>query len=160
MEEERPAKEGTGKAVTARVASEGFTDAERAAMKERCPGGEGRSPPRQARGEGGERGRQDRRDARRGSRDGGADPRDHHDHRTGPLARTWYGVPAYAKGGKVVCFFQSADKFGSRYATLGSNDTAHLDDGATWPTAFAPKELAAAEEERITELLKKAVAEG
>ncbi|HEY6654889.1 MAG TPA: DUF1801 domain-containing protein [Solirubrobacterales bacterium] len=71
--------------------------------------------------------------------------------------RTWYGMPAYAKDGKVVCFFQSAEKFKSRYATLGFSDTANLDKGAMWPTAFALKELTAAEETRITALVKKAV---
>jgi uncharacterized protein YdhG (YjbR/CyaY superfamily) len=71
--------------------------------------------------------------------------------------RTWYGMPAYAKDGKVVCFFQSAQKFKSRYATLGFSDTANLDDGAMWPTAFALKELTAAEEQRIVALVKKAV---
>src|SRR4051794_30574885 len=71
--------------------------------------------------------------------------------------RTWYGMPAYAKGGKVVCFFQSAQKFKSRYATLGFSDSANLDDGAMWPTSFALTELTAAEEARITELVQKAV---
>jgi uncharacterized protein YdhG (YjbR/CyaY superfamily) len=71
--------------------------------------------------------------------------------------KTWYGMPAYAKDGKIVCFFQSADKFKSRYATLGFNDEAKLDDGAMWPTSFALKELTAAEEARISALVKKAV---
>ena len=71
--------------------------------------------------------------------------------------KTWYGMPAYAKDGKIVCFFQSAQKFNTRYATLGFNDTAHLDEGALWPVAFALKELTAAEEARIGELVKKAV---
>jgi uncharacterized protein YdhG (YjbR/CyaY superfamily) len=71
--------------------------------------------------------------------------------------RLWYGMPAYARGGKVVCFFQSARKFKTRYATLGFMHEANLDDGAMWPTAFALKELTAAEEERISTLLKKAV---
>ena len=72
--------------------------------------------------------------------------------------RTWYGMPAYAnKDGKVVCFFQTAQKFNTRYATFGFNDTANLDEGAMWPTAFALKELTAAEEERIGALVKKAV---
>ncbi|MEU2563233.1 DUF1801 domain-containing protein [Streptomyces longispororuber] len=70
--------------------------------------------------------------------------------------KTWYGMPAYARDGKVVCFFQSAGKFKARYATLGFNDAAHLDDGAMWPTAFALTELTAAVEERITELVKRA----
>ena len=69
----------------------------------------------------------------------------------------WYGMPAYAKDGKVVCFFQSAQKFKTRYATLGFSDKANLDDGALWPTAFALKELTAADEARIRALLTKAV---
>jgi len=72
--------------------------------------------------------------------------------------KTWYGMPAYAnKDGKVVCFFQSAEKFKSRYATLGFSDAANLDDGAMWPTAFALKELTPAEEARIDALVKQAV---
>ena len=71
--------------------------------------------------------------------------------------KTWYGMPAYAKDGKVVCFFQSAQKFNTRYATLGFSDTANLDEGAMWPVVFALKELTAAEEARIGELVKKAV---
>jgi uncharacterized protein YdhG (YjbR/CyaY superfamily) len=71
--------------------------------------------------------------------------------------RTWYGMPAYAKDDKVVCFFRSAAKFKSRYATLGFSDKANLDDGAMWPTDFALKELTAAEEARIAALVKKAV---
>ena len=72
-------------------------------------------------------------------------------------SKTWYGMPAYAKDGKVVCFFQSAEKFNSRYATFGFNDTANLDDGAMWPTSFALKKLTAADEARIAALVKKAV---
>ena len=71
--------------------------------------------------------------------------------------KTWYGMPAYARDGKVVCFFQSAQKFNTRYATLGFSDTAVLDEGDMWPTAFALKKLAAAEEKRIIALIKKAV---
>ena len=71
--------------------------------------------------------------------------------------KTWYGMPAYARDGKVVCYFQSADKFNARYATFGFNDTANLDEGAMWPTSFALKELTAAEEERIGALVKRAV---
>jgi hypothetical protein len=71
--------------------------------------------------------------------------------------RLWYGMPAYAKDGKVVCFFQSAQKFKTRYATLGFMHAAKLDEGAMWPTAFALTELTAAEEARITALVKKAV---
>ena len=71
--------------------------------------------------------------------------------------KTWYGMPAYAKDGKVVCFFQSADKFKARYATFGFNDTASLDQGFMWPTSFALKKLTAAEEKKIGRLVKKAV---
>jgi uncharacterized protein YdhG (YjbR/CyaY superfamily) len=71
--------------------------------------------------------------------------------------KTWYGMPAYAKDGKVVCFFQSAHKFKSRYATFGFNDAANLDEGAMWPTSFALKELTAAGEAKIGKLVKKAV---
>src|SRR5881296_4685249 len=71
--------------------------------------------------------------------------------------RTWYGMPAYAKDGNVVCFFQSAQKFKTRYATFGFSDKANLDEGALWPVAFALKALTAAEEARIGALVKKAV---
>src|SRR5690242_14668635 len=71
--------------------------------------------------------------------------------------KTWYGMPAYARDGKVVCFFQSAQKFKTRYATFGFSDKAKLDEGAMWPTAFALKELTAAAEARIAALVKRAV---
>ena len=72
-------------------------------------------------------------------------------------ARLWYGMPAYAKDGKIVCFFQSAQKFKSRYTTFGFNDSANFDEGAMWPTAFALTELTAADEARIGALVKQAV---
>jgi uncharacterized protein YdhG (YjbR/CyaY superfamily) len=71
--------------------------------------------------------------------------------------KTWYGMPAYARDGKVVCFFQSAEKFDTRYATFSFSDKANLDDGAMWPTSFALKELTAAEEATIGALVKRAV---
>lgn len=71
--------------------------------------------------------------------------------------KTWYGMPAYARDGKVICFFQSAAKFDARYATLGFNDTAKLDHGAMWPTSFALKELNATVEKKIASLVKKAI---
>jgi len=71
-------------------------------------------------------------------------------------SRTWYGMPAYTKDGKVVCFFKSADKFKSRYATFGFEEAARLDDGAMWPTSYALTELTAADEKRLGELVKKA----
>lgn len=72
-------------------------------------------------------------------------------------SKTWYGMPAYARDGKVVCFFQSAQKFGSRYATLGFSDVANLDEGDMWPTSYALKELTSSEEAKISALVKKAV---
>lgn len=71
--------------------------------------------------------------------------------------KLWYGMPAYARDGKVVCFFQASQKFSTRYCTLGFSDAAYLDDGVMWPSAFAIKDLTAAEEEKIGELIKKAV---
>lgn len=71
--------------------------------------------------------------------------------------RTWYGMPAYAKDGKVLCFFQAADKFKARYATFGFNDVANLDDGSMWPTSWALTELTATDEAQIAELVKRAV---
>ena len=71
--------------------------------------------------------------------------------------KTWYGMPAYAKDGKVVCFFQSAQKFNSRYATFGFSDKANLDEGAMWATSFALKELTATEEAKISALVKRAL---
>ncbi len=75
----------------------------------------------------------------------------------GLAPKTWYGMPAYNLDGKTVCFFQSADKFGARYATLGFNDSANLDDGAMWPTSFALKEITPEVEASIVEIVKKAV---
>jgi uncharacterized protein YdhG (YjbR/CyaY superfamily) len=75
----------------------------------------------------------------------------------GLVPRLWYGMPAYAREGKVVCFFQGAHKFKTRYATLGFSDQAHLDDGELWPVAFALQELTAAAEQRIGALVRKAV---
>jgi uncharacterized protein YdhG (YjbR/CyaY superfamily) len=74
--------------------------------------------------------------------------------------KTWYGMPAYAKDGKVICFFQSAGRFKSRYATLGFSDQARLDEGAMWPTSFALKKITSAEVARIDALLKKAMSSG
>jgi uncharacterized protein YdhG (YjbR/CyaY superfamily) len=71
--------------------------------------------------------------------------------------RTWYGMPAYAKGGKVICFFQDAAKFKSRYATIGFSDKANLDDGTMWPISYALAKLTKADEKKITELVKQAV---
>ncbi len=151
---QQPAKRTTGKAA------EGFTDEERVAMRERA--------------------QELKAAARRGSRAGKADgesdvlakiaempERDRvmaerlhaiiKDSAPALSPRTWYGMPAYAMDGNVVCFFQSAQKFKARYATVGFSDKANLDEGAMWPTSFALKELTTAEEARIGALVKKAV---
>ena len=138
--------------------SEGFTDEERAAMKERARElkAEARANKKKAEGESdvlakiAEMQEPDRAMAERLHEIVKASA-------PALLPKTWYGMPAYAKGGKVVCFFQSAQKFNSRYATLGFSDEAKLDEGAMWPTSFALKELTAAEEARIVALVKKAV---
>ena len=79
------------------------------------------------------------------------------EHAPSLTPRTWYGMPAYAKDGKVLCFFQASEKFGARYATLGFNDVANLDDGTMWPTAFALTAFTPENEARISDLLRKAV---
>jgi uncharacterized protein YdhG (YjbR/CyaY superfamily) len=157
-------KKGTQKSAKSTTAiakkSKGFTDEERAAMKERA--------------------QELKAEARRGPRAGKADgesdvlakiaempePDRAMAERLHALVKasapalspkTWYGMPAYAKEGKVVCFFQSAQKFKTRYATFGFSDEANLDEGALWPVAFALKELTAADEARIAALVKRAV---
>jgi uncharacterized protein YdhG (YjbR/CyaY superfamily) len=162
MAERKPAMKDKKKSAkrTTGNATKGFSDEERAAMKERA--------------------QELKAAARRGPRTGNADgesdvlakiaempkpdramaKRLHAIIKASAPAlspRTWYGMPAYAKDGKVVCFFQSAQKFNSRYATFGFSDKANLDEGAMWPTYFALKELTAAEEARIGTLVKKAV---
>jgi hypothetical protein len=153
MAERKPAKQATQRSArrTTGKASKGFTDEEKAAMRERA---------REAKGTG----------------DGESDvlakieemPEADRDmaERLHALIkasapdlspRTWYGMPAYAKDGKVVCFFQSAHKFKARYATLGFSDAANLDKGAMWPTSFALQGLTAAAEKEIAALVKKAV---
>src|SRR5437867_7687474 len=155
-----PAKKATQKSAKSTTAIKGFTDEERAAMKDRA--------------------QELKAAARRGPR---ADKADGESEVLAKIAampgpdralgerlhaiikasapalapRLWYGMPAYAKDGKVVCFFQSAQRFKTRYATLGFMHEAKLDEGAMWPTAFALKELTAAEEARIAALVKKAV---
>ena len=164
MAEKKSAKKSTPRSAKRSTASgetsTGFTDEERAAMRERA--------------------QELKAEARRGTRAGKADreravlakiaemqgpdrdmaERLHAIIRASAPAlspKTWYGMPAYAKDGKVVCFFQSAEKFKARYATLGFNDEANLDEGAMWPTSFALTELTAAAEARIGALVKKAV---
>jgi uncharacterized protein YdhG (YjbR/CyaY superfamily) len=160
----KPAKKGTQKSPKSTTATgkkpTGFTDEERVAMRERL--------------------QEVKAEARRGSRTGRADgesavlakiaalpqpdramaERLHAIIKANAPAlspKTWYGMPAYAKDGNVVCFFQSAQKFKTRYATLGFSDKANLDEDHMWPTAFALKELSAAEEAKIGALVKKAV---
>ena len=146
------------RAIATRLGSKGFTDEERAAMHERAQELKATA----------------RRRPRAGKADGESDvlakiaemplpdrvmaERLHALIKASAPAltpRTWYGMPAYAKDGKVVCFFQSAQKFNSRYATFGFSDKANLDEGAMWPTSFALKELTATEEAAIGALVKK-----
>ena len=138
--------------------SEGFTDEERAAMKERAKElkAEARANKKKAEGESdvlakiAEMQEPDRTMAERL----------HEIVKASAPAlspKTWYGMPAYAKDGKVVCFFQSAQKFSTRYATFSFSDKANLDEGAMWPTSFALKELTATEEAKISALVKRAV---
>jgi len=145
-------RKSTKSATTTRKTSKGFTDEERAAMKERAQ------------------------ELKAGKADGGSavlakiaempEPDRAMAKRLHAIIKAsapslspklWYGMPAYAKDDKVVCFFQSAQKFKTRYATFGFSDKANLDEGVMWPTAFALKELTAAEEARIGALVKKAV---
>ena len=151
-------KRATGKGKQAPAKSEGFTADEKAAMRERA--------------------KELRAEARRGKDRAAGEsdllekiaemPKGDRDMatrlhaivtKTAPdlMPKTWYGMPAYARDGKIVCFFQSAAKFGARYATFGFNDTAKLDDGTMWPVAFALTELTAADEASIGALVKRAV---
>jgi uncharacterized protein YdhG (YjbR/CyaY superfamily) len=160
MSPKKETQKSARRTTTNNKKSKGFTDDERAAMKERAQ----------------ELQAEARRGARADQGDGETDvlakiaampepdramaERLHAIIKTSAPAlspKTWYGMPAYAKDGKVVCFFQSAQKFKSRYATFGFSDKANLDDGAMWPTSFALKELTAAEEARIGALVRKAV---
>jgi uncharacterized protein YdhG (YjbR/CyaY superfamily) len=163
MAEKKPAKTGREQAPksTTRKTSEGFTDEERAAMRERAQ--ELKATGR--RGAGKRDGESDvlAKIAAMPEPDRAMAERLHAIVKASAPAlspRTWYGMPAYAKDGKVVCFFQSAQKFKTRYATFGFSDKANLDDGAMWPTAFALKELTAAVEARIAALVKRAASEG
>ena len=158
MAERKPAKKGAMKSAKSTTATkkryEGFTDEEKAAMMDRVQ--EQKIAARQAEGESdllakiAELPEPDRAIAKR----------IHAIVKASAPAlspTTWYGMPAYAKDGKVVCFFQSAQKFKTRYATFGFSDKANLDEGTVWPVAFALKELTAADEARIGALVKKAV---
>jgi uncharacterized protein YdhG (YjbR/CyaY superfamily) len=156
MKDTQPAKRATAKNKT----SGGFTAEERAAMKEH--GQElktaARRSPRAARADG--EGDVLAKIAEMAEPDRVMAERLHAIVKASAPAlspRTWYGMPAYAKDGKIVCFFQPAQKFKTRYATLGFNDAANLDEGTMWPTAYALTELTAANEARIGALVKKAV---
>jgi uncharacterized protein YdhG (YjbR/CyaY superfamily) len=138
--------------------SAGFTDEERAAMKERAKElkAEARANRKKADGESGVLAAI----AAMSEPDRTMATRLHEIVQTSApvlAPKTWYGMPAYARDGKVVCFFQSAQKFRTRYATFGFSDAANLDEGALWPVAFALKELTAAEEAKIVALVKTAV---
>ena len=137
---------------------EGFTDEERAAMKERAQ--ELKAARRRPRGKkADEEGAVLAKIAEMPDSDRVVAERLHaivKENAPALSPRLWYGMPAYARDGKVVCFFQSAQKFKTRYATLGFSDKANLDDGAMWPTSYALKELTAAEEARIGGLVKQA----
>ena len=150
----KDAQKSTKSTTAAGKSSKGFTDEERAAMKERAQelkaeaskaDGESAVLAKIAEMQGSERTMAKRLHAIIKASAPALSP------------KTWYGMPAYAKDGKVVCFFQSAQKFKSRYATLGFSDEANLDEGAMWPTSFALKELTAAEEAKIGALVKRAV---
>jgi uncharacterized protein YdhG (YjbR/CyaY superfamily) len=157
MAEKKPARKGTQTSVKRTTATKGFTADERAAMKERARElkAEARRGKDRAEGERdllakiAEMPKSDRVMAER-----------FHAIVTASAPhlspKTWYGMPAYARDGKIVCFFKSADKFNSRYATFGFEESANLDDGAMWPTSFALKELTAADEKKIAALVKKA----
>ncbi len=159
QEGDKKATKQSAKSTTATgEASEGFTDEERAAMKERAQELKAAARADKDRAEGesavlakiAEMQEPDRAMAERLHAIIKA---------SAPAlsAKTWYGMPAYAKDGKIICFFQPAQKFNTRYATLGFNDAANLDEGAMWPTYFALKELTAADEARISALVKKAM---
>jgi uncharacterized protein YdhG (YjbR/CyaY superfamily) len=160
MAERKPEKKGTRQAATRTTGevSKGFTDEERAAMKEHV-----RELKRAARqGPGEADGESDvlAKIAAMAAPDRAMAERLHAIVKASAPAlapRTWYGMPAYAKDGNVVCFFQSAQKFKTRYATLGFSDKANLDEGAMWPTSFALKQLTTAEEAKIGALVKQAV---
>ena len=162
MAERKPAKKGTQQSAkrTTGKASKGFTDQERAAMKERVQElkAAARRGPRADKAD--EESAVLAKIAEMPARDRAMANRLHAIIKASAPAlspKTWYGMPAYAKDGKVVCFFQSAQKFKTRYATFGFSDAANLDEGALWPVAFALKELTAAAEARIGALVKKAV---
>ena len=153
MAERKTAKTGTG-ATRASASAKGFTAEERAAMRERA-----RELKAQASREDGEKALLAKIGEMEGTDRALATRLHEIVTETAPHLepRTWYGMPAYAKDGKILCFFQSAAKFGVRYATFGFNDVARLDQGTMWPTSWALTELTPAVEKKITALVRKAV---
>jgi uncharacterized protein YdhG (YjbR/CyaY superfamily) len=161
MADRKPARKATQKSAKSATAtnktSKGFTDDERAAMKARAQELKAEARGKKSR-EAGEREVLAAIAAMKGT-DRVMAKRIHaiiKDSAPTLSPKTWYGMPAYAKDDKVVCFFQSAEKFKARYASFGFNDAANLDKGAMWPVAFALKELTATEEAKIAALVKKA----
>src|SRR5215211_2892805 len=163
MAEKKPAKKSTQRSAKSTIAnakkSNGFTDEERAAMKERAQElkAEARRGPRADKADG-ESAVLAKIAEMRGP-DRAMAKRLHAIIKASAPAlspKTWYGMPAYAKDGNVVCFFQSAQKFKTRYATFGFSDKANLDEGVMWPTSFALTELTATEEAKISALVKRA----
>ena len=164
MAEKKPAKKDSPKSTksTAAIgkASNGFTDEERAAMREYARERKAEAHPDPRAGKEDEENAVLAKIAAMSAPDRTMGERLHAIIKAsapGLSPKLWYGMPAYAKDGKVVCFFQDAQKFKTRYATLGFSDKATLDEGHMWPTAFALKELTAAAEARIGALVKKAV---
>jgi uncharacterized protein YdhG (YjbR/CyaY superfamily) len=159
MPEKKPTKKGTQKPARSTAAAgkpeKGFTEEERAAMRERVQELKGAQS-----GKASEENAVLAKIAAMAAPDRALGERIHAIVKASApdlSPRLWYGMPAYARNGKVVCFFQDAKKFKSRYATLGFSDQATLDEGQMWPTAFALKDLTAADEARIGALVKKAV---
>jgi uncharacterized protein YdhG (YjbR/CyaY superfamily) len=161
MAEKKPAKKGTQKSAKSTTAtSKGFTDEERAAMRERAQELKAAARPGPRAGKPGEESAVLAKIAAMPAPDRTMGERLHAIIKANApelSPKLWYGMPAYAKDDKVVCFFQDAQKFKTRYATLGFSDKATLDEGHMWPTAFALTELTAADEARIGALVKKAV---
>jgi uncharacterized protein YdhG (YjbR/CyaY superfamily) len=164
MGEKKPAKKHTQKSAKSTTAigkaSKGFTDDERAAMRERAQELKSDARPGPGAGKAGEESAVLAKLAAMPAPDRTMGERLHAIIKAsapGLSPKLWYGMPAYTKDGKVVCFFQDAQKFKTRYATLGFSDKATLDEGHMWPTGFALKELTAADEARIALLVKKAV---
>jgi len=164
MAEKKPAKKDSPKSAKSTSAigkvSKGFTDEERAAMREYAKERKAAARPDSRAGKADEEGAVLEKIATMPAPDRVMGERLHAIIKASApelSPRLWYGMPAYAKDGKVVCFFQDAQKFKTRYATFGFSDKANLDEGHMWPTAFALKELTAADEARIGALVKKAV---